>query len=126
MTLPRHRTSDPPLRTAKLGHVSLSLLELVSHVRDSLIMRALGLSDARCDECLGILLGAVPGEVALVTVEGDTPRLPDREPVAVLRFDVPGVAVAVDVLLVLHAHIVLDLALQVVIYLRSEGRNFRS
>ena len=43
-----------------------------------------------------------------------------------VTFEVPGVAVAVDVLLVLHAPIVLDLAPQVVNYLRSEGRNFRS
>ena len=126
MTLPRHRTSDPPPRTAKLGHVSLSLLEIVSHERDLLIMRALGLSDARCDECLSVSLRAVPGKVTLVTVEGHAPRLPDREPVAVLRFDVPGVAVAVDVLLVLHACIIPAPVEFVEHYLRSEGRNFRS
>jgi hypothetical protein len=39
---------------------------------------------------------------------------------------VPLVAVAVDVLLILHAPIVPDLASQVVAFSRSEGINFRS
>jgi len=102
----RHRTSDPPPGSAKLGHISLSLFEFVSHRTHALIVRGLRLSDTRSEESLSILFRAVPGKVTLVTVEGHAPRLPDREPVAVLRFEVPGVAVAVDVLLVLHALII--------------------
>ena len=126
MIRPRLRTSDPPPGSAKLGHVSLSLFVVAPHEFGHLIVRALGLSNASSDERLGILFSAVPGQVTLVTVEGDTPRLPDGEPVAVLRFKVPLVAVAVDVLLILHAPIVPDLASQVVAFSRSEGINFRS
>ncbi len=126
MIRPRHRTSDPPLGSAKLGHISLSLFEFVSHRTHALIVRGLRLSDTRIDESESVILEAVPGEVTLVTFEGHAPRLPDRDTVAVLRFKVPGVAVHINVLLVLHAPIVLDLAPQVVIYLRSEGINFRS
>ena len=85
----RHRTSDPPPGSAKLGHISLSLFEFVSHRTHALIVRGLRLSDTRSEESLSILFRAVPGKVTLVTVEGHAPRLPDREPVAVLRFEAP-------------------------------------
>jgi len=92
MNRPRHRTSDPPLGSAKLGHISLSLLVVVSHEFHHLVIGTLSLSNASVNERLSVILRAVPGKVALVTVEGDTPRNPDGKPVAVLRFEVPGVA----------------------------------
>jgi len=89
-------------------------------------MRCVSLCNASRDERLGILFGAVPGQVALVTVEGDTPRCPDGEAIAALLFHVPGVAVAVADLSFLHACIIPAFARSVEHYPRSEGINFRS
>lgn len=101
-------TSDPALRSTKFCHICLSLFEIIPHEFDLLIMFPLRSGNTRSDELLGILFRSVPGEILLVTVEGDTPRLPDGKPVAVLCFVVPSVAVAVADLSVFHVCIIPD------------------